>query len=93
MKRIISASISSTEILIKWFVFGMLSIIILMVSVALFSFDNEGEAEIGSFEAQDFNEGWTLEMNGKTETITLPASVDAQEGDLLTIDYQEHFAL
>ena len=85
MKRIISASISSTEILIKWFVFGMLSIIILMVSVALFSFDNEGEAEIGSFEAQDFNEGWTLEMNGKTETIPLPASVDAQEGDLLTI--------
>ena len=81
MKRIISTA----EILIKWFVYGMLLITVLIVAVALFSNDTEGEAQTGSFDAVGFNEGWTLEMNGKTEAITLPVTVDAKSGDFLII--------
>lgn len=73
------------EKLVNWFVYGMFFLTIFTVVIALFSNETEGEAEIGSFQAQNFNEGWTLEMNGNVETITLPASVDAQNGDLVTI--------
>ena len=81
MKRIISTA----EIVIKWFIYGMLLITVLIVAVALFSSDTEGEAPTGSFDAVGFNEGWTLEMNGKTEAITLPVTVDAKNGDYLII--------
>lgn len=81
MKRIISTA----EIVIKWFIYGMLLITVLIVAVALFSSDTEGEAPTGSFDAFGFNEGWTLEMNGKTEAITLPITVDAKSGDYLII--------
>lgn len=77
--------ISTVEILIKWFVFGIMLATILIVSVALFSNDTEGEAETGSFDAVGFNEGWTLEMNGNTEAITLPVTVNAKNGDYLII--------
>lgn len=81
MKRIISTA----EIVIKWFIYGMLLITVLIVAVALFSSDTEGEAPTGSFDAVGFNEGWMLEMNGKTEAITLPVTVDAKSGDYLII--------
>lgn len=73
------------EKLVNWFVYGMFFLTIFTVVIALFSNETEGEAEIGSFQAQNFNEGWTLEMNGNVEAITLPASIDAQKGDLVTI--------
>jgi len=56
MKRIISTA----EIVIKWFIYGMLLITVLIVAVALFSSDTEGEAPTGSFDAVGFNEGWML---------------------------------
>ena len=81
MKKIISTA----EIVIKWFIYGMLLITVLIVAVALFSSDTEGESPTGSFDAVGFNEGWTLEMNVKTEAITLPVTVDAKNGDYLII--------
>lgn len=73
------------EILIRWFVYGMLVISVIIIAVAIFSSDTEGEARTGSFETSDYNNGWTLETDNKSEPITLPDSVDVEKGTLLTI--------
>ncbi|MGN0403110.1 MAG: HD-GYP domain-containing protein [Acetatifactor sp.] len=71
--------------IVQWFVYGMLILTVFIVSVSLFSGDTEGEAGVGSFESQDFNEGWVLVRNGVSETITLPAGVSAEPGEVLII--------
>lgn len=76
---------SVADNLIRWFVYGILAVTVMIVAVALFSSNTKGEAAIGFFESSRFNEGWILEKDGKAEAITLPASVDAQKGDLLII--------
>ncbi|MGN0241957.1 MAG: HD-GYP domain-containing protein [Candidatus Weimeria sp.] len=75
----------SVETVIRWFVFGMLAITFALVIVALFSNDTRGEANTGSFKSEGFNDGWTLEMNGKTKTVSLPTYVDAKEGQMVVI--------
>lgn len=77
--------LSTAEIFIKWFVYGVLVIIFFIVAVALFSDEDQGEAETGSFQSRSFNEGWTMERNGNLEKISLPVSVKAKSGELLTI--------
>lgn len=76
---------SIIEILIKWFVYGMLIIIILTVSIAFFDFDNDWEANIGSFDCQSFNDNWTLSLNDSVQTISLPYVTDAKDGDTVII--------
>lgn len=73
------------EKIVHWFVYGMFLLTIFIVLVAVFTNENEGEANIGSFDSQSFNEGWVLEGGGKTKEITLPTSVQAEKGDVLTI--------
>lgn len=74
-----------TEKIIHWFVYGMFILTIFIVLISLFSGDKEGEAHIGSFESQAFNDGWEIELEGETKTITLPAAIDSKQGDVLTI--------
>lgn len=81
MRKILSVA----EILIKWTIYGILVIIFLIVAIAIFSDDIQGEANTGSFSSQSFNEGWILERNGSPEKIILPVTVDAKKGDMLTI--------
>lgn len=40
--------------------------------VALFGKPSDGEANIGSFATESFNEGWTLYLDGQRQEITLP---------------------
>lgn len=73
------------EKIIKWFVYGMLLLTTFIVLIAIFSNETEGEASIGSFDSQLFNDDWVLERNGESELITLPVSVAVDKGDVLVI--------
>ena len=73
------------EKLIKWFAYVMLILTIFIVLIAVFDREAEGEAEIGSFESWSFNENWVLERKGEFKNITLPVSVNADKGEVLTI--------
>lgn len=72
---------SVAEALVKWFTYVMLIITVFIVGVALISGDNEGEASIGSFESEDFNEGWTLTAEGTAREVTLPSYEDIPVGE------------
>ena len=72
---------SVAEALVKWFTYGVLIITVFIVGVALLSGNNEGEASIGSFESQDFNEGWTLTAEGASREVTLPLYEDIHVGE------------
>lgn len=41
-------------------------------AVALFGKPGKGEANIGDFGTESFNEGWTIYLDGQSEVITLP---------------------
>lgn len=73
------------ERLVQWFVYGMLMLTIFIVLIAVFSNETDGEAGVGSFDSQTFNQGWVLERDGTVETIELPVSVQAKSGDILVI--------
>lgn len=73
------------EKIIKGFAYVTLILTIFIVLVALFAGETEGEAAIGSFESQPFNENWVLERQGEFENITLPMSVNADKGEVLII--------
>ena len=70
---------------VRWFVCGILILTVFIVGISLFDSDTTGEAGIGSFDSQTFNDGWVLEMNGTSETITLPAKIQAEQGDILIL--------
>ena len=63
-----------------------LAILILIVfAVALFTSENSDEAKIGSFDSNMLNDGWTIELNGAKSHITLPAEVNAKDGDTMLL--------
>lgn len=70
---------------VRWFVCGFLILTVFIVGISLFDSDTTGEAGIGSFDSQTFNDGWVLEMNGTSETITLPTKIQAEQGDIMIL--------
>ena len=69
-----------TEDVVKTGVFFIFSIIVIMMAVAVADTGSEGEAAVGSFEAYDYNDGWTLIQNGKETAVTLPVGFDIDSG-------------
>lgn len=64
-----------TEKLIKLFATCMMSVVVFMISVALFRSDSGAEASIGTFEDITFNTGWQLEHSGTVMDIELPSDI------------------
>ena len=62
-------------------VIALMMVSVIIMCVAVFDKDTSGEAYTGSFETSGFNEGWKLDG----ADITLPATVDAEVGDEVTI--------
>lgn len=66
-------------------------IAILLLNIVLFGFaffdtDNRDEANIGSFETEDFNDGWKLLYKGDTtDGLSLPMYVNAEKGEEVVI--------
>lgn len=63
----------------------IMSITIVLMVIALFDGDTSHEAPIGDFSVSDFNEGWSMTLNGQTRTILLPYSAIADTGDVITL--------
>ena len=70
--------------LIHWIAFAVLSMTLFVAMVAFFSTDIEGEASIGSFEAQDFDYGWRIV--GTDQQIELPYFYDEKANNEITIE-------
>lgn len=58
--------------------------LIVFVAAILFG-DKTGAVSQGSFDSFSYNEGWTLEYNGSTSTVSLPFKAPAAEGEYITI--------
>lgn len=53
----------------------MIYVLAIIVTIVAVVHSNEGnEAPIGSFESEEFNEGWIITKDGESQTITLPYS-------------------
>lgn len=64
----------------------LLLIVVILVFIAVFSKNNEGEASIGSFDVTDYSTGWTLQSDGADITvIDLPQDLSGNETDKVTI--------
>ena len=61
------------------------AITIIIILIAVFDKNNEGEASVGTFEVYEYNDGWQLSLGNVRENIDLPASIDCNKGDVLTI--------
>ena len=59
--------------------------VVLMVTAMVDSSSVSDEAGIGSFETEEFNDGWILSRGGKEESITLPVKPDIPVGETVTI--------
>ncbi len=53
--------------------------------LATVSTTEDGEAPIGSFRTEDFNDGWVLHENGEEKPIRIPAAIDRKEGEEIVI--------
>ena len=64
---------------------GLIAILLLNIVLFCFAFfdtDNRDEANIGSFETEDFNDGWKLLYKGDTtDDLSLPMYVNAEKGE------------
>ena len=63
----------------------MICVTTAIVLIAVFDRNSKGEADIGSFESRDFNEGWVLVQDGDTKEITLPAKTDARDDEEISL--------
>ena len=61
------------------------AITIIIILIAVFDKNNEGEASVGTFEVYEYNDGWQLSLGNVRENIDLPANIDCNKGDVLTI--------
>lgn len=66
-------------------VFVLAITVVLMVTAMVDSPSVSDEAGIGSFETEEFNDGWILSRGGKEESITLPVKPDIPVGETVTI--------
>ena len=59
--------------------------VVSMVIALVDSSSADQEADIGSFDTTDLNDGWTLSIYGREEPVTLPVAIDAGVGDTVTL--------
>ncbi|MBR6159501.1 MAG: hypothetical protein IKQ40_04295, partial [Lachnospiraceae bacterium] len=67
---------------------GVLFVLLITVAIIIYSIVDDniaGEAPMGSFESEDFNDGWTLITDGLSVKVRLPASVNIREGKEITV--------
>ena len=63
---------------------GMFTLFLVAITtmvIAAFYRGDDREANIGSFDAMDFNTGWNMKCHGETTSITLPCYIDSKVGD------------
>ena len=77
--------IETIEDLIRIGVMSVLAITVVFMGIALIDHNKSGEASIGSFEAWDFDSGWTLIRGDETEKIRIPYGFDMALGNEVTI--------
>ncbi len=65
------------------FIIAITAIIMMIAMVDTTEIDKE--AEIGSFDVYDFNYGWTMTYDGKSQTLSLPSSFDCEPGSTVTL--------
>ena len=65
---------------------AFVGVCLFIMLIALLDRNNYDEASIGSFEADDFNDGWDLTYKGETmEDVSLPMYVNAESGEEVVI--------
>ena len=64
---------------------SIISIVIFLILIALFSTENEHEPSIGTFDAKVMNNNWTMYFKDEISQVTLPLAVDAKKGDEIVI--------
>ena len=70
---------------IKAVLIFLFAVNLIVMAIAVVDKDNGDEAPMGSFGAKDYNDGWILTHNGKSEAVTLPVYVDCDSGDEIII--------
>ncbi len=81
-----SNAIQVWENLIKAGIAFVFVVTITLMAVAVFDKNTEGEANIGSFAAEDFNDGWMLLSDGQEKEVSLPVSVDVEKGEEIVVE-------
>lgn len=76
---------SIPENVIKYFCYVMCFITVLLFVMAFFKTDDTGEASRGKFTSYSFDEGWTCEVNGETNSVTLPVTLDCPKNTKVTL--------
>ena len=72
--------------IIRYVLIAILAANIAVILVAFLDTNNSDEANIGSFETEDFNDGWEfLYGNKMIENVSLPMYVDVQRGEEIVI--------
>ena len=67
--------------IVKIGAFATLALTLMIFGVAVIGRSTKGEPSNGSFDAADFNDGWTLIYDNKQSVVTLPTSVDSKPDD------------
>lgn len=70
--------ISTLESLLRIGMIALLSMTVIIMLIAVFDRNAEGEAYTGSFESNVFNDGWKMEEEGRLKPVNIPA-----EGQML----------
>ena len=63
----------------------VLAVTLMYMLMAVVDTSSDGEAPIGSFQTEDFNEGWMLHEGESERPIRLPAALDRGEGEEIII--------
>lgn len=67
------------------FIYGVVCVSICVALIALLSKGENSKPEIGSFDSKTFNEGWMLTQDGTQRTVTLPITINAKDGEMVTL--------
>ena len=70
---------------IDYFSYCFIMFTAIIFLMAFFDNGEKGEAYTGDFGSFSFDEGWTVELNGITSEVTLPASTGARDGETVII--------
>ncbi len=71
--------------ILEIFVLCFLLVISFLSTRAFIPSGEPGEANTGNFDSSPFNEGWLMEINGKSGPVTLPVEVDCEPGTGIVI--------
>lgn len=71
---------------IKYFVYSVFAVVVFLVVFALVNDNTQNEANVGDFKVAQFNEGWSISVNGENRGIaTLPHVVDCNKNDVIIL--------